>query len=71
MVYVIISKVKGCLTTMLQIGELSRKFGVNPQTIYFYERIGLTPKPIRTDAGYRLFDEEDVKRLFFITHAKG
>lgn len=44
---VIISKVKGCLTTMLQIGELSRKVGVNPQTIYFYERIGLTPKPIR------------------------
>ncbi|MBD2609238.1 MerR family DNA-binding protein [Scytonema hofmannii FACHB-248] len=38
--------------------------------MYFYERIGLTPKPIRTDAGYRLFDEEDVKRLFFITHAK-
>ncbi|WP_373545871.1 heavy metal-responsive transcriptional regulator [Chamaesiphon sp.] len=55
---------------MLQIGELSRKAGVNPQTIYFYERIGLIPKPKRTDSGYRLFDEKEVKRLFFITQAK-
>lgn len=55
---------------MLQIGELSRKVGVNPQTIYFYERIGLIPKPMRTDAGYRLFDKEDMERLFFITQAK-
>lgn len=55
---------------MLQVGELSRKVGVNPQTIYFYERIGLIPQPKRTEAGYRLFDEEDVERLFFITRAK-
>lgn len=55
---------------MLQVGELSRKVGVNPQTVYFYERIGLIPQPKRTEAGYRLFDEEDVERLFFITRAK-
>lgn len=55
---------------MLQVGELSRKVGVNPQTIYFYERIGLIPKPKRTESGYRLFDEEDVERLLFITRAK-
>jgi MerR family Zn(II)-responsive transcriptional regulator of zntA len=55
---------------MLQVGELCRKVGVNPQTIYFYERIGLIPKPKRNESGYRLFDEDDVERLFFITHAK-
>jgi DNA-binding transcriptional MerR regulator len=65
-----ISRVKSSLTMMLQIGELSRKLGVNPQTIYFYERIGLIPKPIRTESGYRLFDEQDVERLFFIHQAK-
>jgi len=55
---------------MLQVGEMSRKVGVNPQTIYFYERIGLIPQPKRTESGYRLFDEDDVERLFFITRAK-
>ncbi len=55
---------------MLRIGELSRKLGVNPQTIYFYERIGLIPRPKRTRSGYRLFDERDMERLFFIHQAK-
>lgn len=55
---------------MLRIGELSRKLGVNPQTIYFYERIGLIPRPKRTRSGYRLFDEQDIERLFFIHQAK-
>jgi DNA-binding transcriptional MerR regulator len=56
--------------TMLQVGEVSRKLGLNPQTIYFYERIGLIPPPSRTEAGYRLFAQEDVDRLTFITHTK-
>jgi DNA-binding transcriptional MerR regulator len=55
---------------MLQVGEVSRKLGINPQTLYFYERIGLIPPPQRTEAGYRLFSEEDVDRLAFINHTK-
>ena len=55
---------------MLQVGEVSRKLGLNPQTLYFYERIGLIPSPHRTEAGYRLFSQEDVDRLAFITHTK-
>ena len=55
---------------MFQVGEVARSLGLNPQTIYFYERIGLIPPPQRTEAGYRLFAEADVKRLAFITHAK-
>jgi DNA-binding transcriptional MerR regulator len=39
---------------MFQIGAVSRSLGLNPQTVYFYERIGLTPPPPRTEAGYRL-----------------
>jgi DNA-binding transcriptional MerR regulator len=56
--------------TMLQVGEVSRKLGLNPQTLYFYERIGLIPPPHRTESGYRLFSQEDVDRLTFITHTK-
>uniref|UniRef100_A0ACD5GS29 MerR family DNA-binding transcriptional regulator n=1 Tax=Desertifilum tharense IPPAS B-1220 TaxID=1781255 RepID=A0ACD5GS29_9CYAN len=28
---------------MLQVSEVSRQLGLNPQTLYFYERIGLIP----------------------------
>jgi DNA-binding transcriptional MerR regulator len=55
---------------MLQVGEVARKLGLNPQTLYFYERIGLIPSPHRTESGYRLFSQEDVDRLTFITHTK-
>lgn len=55
---------------MFQVGEVSRRLGLNPQTLYFYERIGLMPSPKRTAAGYRLYDQLDLERLSFITQAK-
>lgn len=55
---------------MFQIGAVSRSLGLNPQTVYFYERIGLIPPPHRTEAGYRLFSQSDVERLGFIVRAK-
>ncbi|WP_448572795.1 heavy metal-responsive transcriptional regulator [Trichothermofontia sp.] len=55
---------------MFQVGEVSRRLGLNPQTLYFYERIGLIPPPERTVAGYRLFSQQDIERLAFIVRAK-
>ena len=55
---------------MFKMGEVSKKLGLNPQTFYFYERIGLMPSPQRTESGYRLFSQSDVDRLTFITRAK-
>ncbi|UIE37762.1 heavy metal-responsive transcriptional regulator [Leptodesmis sichuanensis] len=55
---------------MFQVGEVSRRLGLNPQTLYFYERIGLMPSPKRTAAGYRLYEQPDLERLSFITQAK-
>ncbi len=55
---------------MLKMGEVSQNLGLNPQTVYFYERIGLIPPLQRTKAGYRLFSQEDVDRLAFISHGK-
>lgn len=55
---------------MFKISEFSRILGINPQTLYFYERIGLIPSPQRTEAGYRLFSQLDVDRLVFISRAK-
>jgi len=52
------------------IGKLAREATVNIETIRFYERKGLLPQPQRTKAGYRQYDEGDLKRLHFILVAK-
>lgn len=53
-----------------QIGELARCTGVPAKTIRYYETRALLPAPARTDAGYRLYGDEDVRRLEFIKRAK-
>lgn len=52
------------------IGQVAKRSGVGIETIRFYEREGVIPRPPRTDAGYRLYDEETLKRLHFIGRAK-
>lgn len=54
----------------LTISVLAKKSHVNIQTIRFYERKGLLPRPRRTPSGYRLFTQEDVKRVIFIKRAQ-
>lgn len=53
------------------IGTLARRADVNVQTVRYYERIGLFPKPTRTPSGYRRYTEADLARLHFIRHAAG
>lgn len=48
------------------ISEFSEKCDVNKETIRYYEREKLLPEPARSTAGYRLYSEEDVKRVKFI-----
>ena len=52
------------------IGALSERSGVNIETIRYYERIGLVPKPPRSGGGRRLYDPEDVKRLAFVRRSR-
>jgi len=54
----------------LKISDVSHHLGVNPQTLYFYERIGLIPSSQRTKSGSRLYTQEDIERLSFILRAK-
>ncbi len=54
----------------LTIGRLARQGGVNLETIRYYERQGLLPKPPRTAAGYRMFPRETGRRLRFIKRAQ-
>ena len=50
----------------MRTGELARNAGVNLQTIRFYEREGLLPKPPRTASGYRSYQQSDLERVIFI-----
>src|SRR5258706_717962 len=57
-------------TERLTIGELARQAAVNIETVRYYERRGLLPKPPRTTSGYRSFPVDAVRRLMFIKHAQ-
>lgn len=54
----------------LWIGRLAKLAGVKPDTIRFYERSGLLPKPLRTASGYRLYDEAALNQVRFIRKAQ-
>jgi MerR family copper efflux transcriptional regulator len=54
----------------LPIGRLAQRAGVGVDTVRFYERAGLLPKPVRTASGYRMYGEDDVSRLRFIRRSK-
>src|SRR3546814_5479488 len=54
----------------LTIGAAGKATGVNIETIRYYERIGLLPEPVRTEAGYRLYGPALVGRLIFIRNAR-
>jgi MerR family mercuric resistance operon transcriptional regulator len=54
----------------ITIGKLAKKADVNIETIRFYERKWLIPKPHRRDSGYREYSDETTKRILFIKRAK-
>jgi Hg(II)-responsive transcriptional regulator len=54
----------------LTIGELAKQARVNRETVRYYERRRLLPRPARALSGYRIFPEEALRRLRFIRHAK-
>jgi Cd(II)/Pb(II)-responsive transcriptional regulator len=56
--------------TVLKIGELAKVTGSSPETIRYYEQQGLLPQPIRSEANYRLYGAEHIKRLQFIRHCR-
>ena len=54
----------------LTIGKAAHQGGVKVQTIRYYERRGLLPKPPRTAAGYRTYSDDAIRRLRFIRQAQ-
>ena len=52
------------------IGALSKGTGCHIETIRYYERIGLMPKPPRSPGGHRLYEEDHLRRLTFIRRSR-
>ncbi|KAF0180744.1 MAG: MerR family transcriptional regulator mercuric resistance operon regulatory protein [Caulobacteraceae bacterium] len=55
---------------MAAIGEISARSGVHIETIRYYERIGLMPKPGRSANGRRSYEDKAGDRLAFIRRAR-
>jgi len=55
---------------LLTIGRIAQQADVGIDTIRFYERRGLLPKPQRTSSGYRIYTSDTIRRLNFIRKAK-
>ena len=54
----------------LPIGELSKRGGVNIETIRYYERVKMLAPPLRTASGRRVYDESDLRSLVFIRRSR-
>ena len=52
------------------IGEVAKEAQVNIETMRYYERRGLVPKPPRSVSNYRLYPEDSVRRVRFIKRAQ-
>jgi MerR family mercuric resistance operon transcriptional regulator len=51
------------------IGQAATRSGATADTIRYYERIGVLPKPPRSHAGYRRYTDAHVARIRFVRNA--
>ena len=54
----------------MQIGAIAARTGVNIETMRYYERIGILPKPSRSEGGHRIYTAAHEKRLTFIRRGR-
>ena len=47
----------------LKVGELAKRSGLTVRALHHYDSIGLLSPSARTDAGYRLYNRDDIARL--------
>ena len=56
---------------MFTIGKLAALATVSNDTLRYYEQEGLISPTAKSAAGYRLYDQDSVRRIRFIKHAQG
>lgn len=56
---------------LLTIGQIAKRTNVNIETIRYYEKLGILPKPTRnSNSGYRQYKTNTIEQLNFILNAK-
>lgn len=58
------------MTVGCTIGQLAKAVGVNVQTVRYYERRRLLGPSARRPSGYRIYGEDEERRLRFIKNAQ-
>lgn len=58
------------VTATYRIGELAARSGLTPDTLRYYERLGLLAPPRRTSGGFRVYPAETLDRLRFVKQAQ-
>ncbi|WP_153768108.1 MerR family transcriptional regulator [Labrenzia sp. CE80] len=52
------------------IGDLAQKCGLSVDTLRYYEKIGLIPKPLRDRGGRRVYDQTILRWVDFLDRLK-
>jgi len=55
---------------LLGVAEVGRLTGLSRKALRHYEELGLVNPATRTDAGYRLYDSEALRRIELVNRAK-
>jgi DNA-binding transcriptional MerR regulator len=50
----------------MKIAEVSERYNISPDTLRYYERVGLIPPVNRNGSGIRDYNELDIRRVEFI-----
>ncbi|MBF0380774.1 MAG: helix-turn-helix domain-containing protein [Magnetococcales bacterium] len=58
------------MTGAILIGQLAKASSCKVQTIRYYEKIGLLPKPLRSSGNQRVYLSDHLDRLIFIRHCR-
>jgi MerR family copper efflux transcriptional regulator len=54
----------------LRVGEVVARSGVSRKALRLYEAMGILPPPARTETGYRLYGDDVLAVLRFVTQAR-
>ena len=54
----------------LRVGEVVARSGVSRKALRLYEAMGIVPQPARTEAGYRVYGDDVLALLRFVTQAR-